>query len=184
MCADGTDKDDDYWKWLLLQTMAYWARATQFETNAKYNMLDLASAIKTGTAAFGTIESYSDILGAVGKSSGIIIQNALVGHNQQADNITSDIYRTFVGFTGDDEENLLEYAFDDDYYGKSGAYKNYSKFFKAVMKTGPQKNIWEQLRDPVSKRRYQENQIMRMSKEDKQQSWVYDLFFKDAEENY
>jgi hypothetical protein len=26
-CADNTDKDDK-WKWLLLQTLAYWARAT------------------------------------------------------------------------------------------------------------------------------------------------------------
>jgi len=121
MCADATDKDDDYWKWLLLQTLAYWARATQFETNAKYNMLDLASAIKTGTAAFGTIESYADVLGCIG----------------------------------------------DDYYGKSGAYEGYSKFFKSIMKTGPQKNIWEQLNDPVAKRRYQESQIMRMDKEDK-----------------
>ena len=186
MCADTTNKDDDYWKWLLLQTLAYWARATQFETNAKYNMLDLASAIKTGTAAFGTIESYADILGGVGKAGGVMVQNLLVGHNQQADNISSEMYRLFVGYTGSDAENLSEYAFDEDYYGKSGAYKNYSKFFKSLMKTGPQKNIWEQLRDPVAKRRYQESQIMRMSKEDKQRSWIYDIvtLISDKNEDY
>lgn len=178
MAADSTDKDDDYWKFIILQTLAYWARATQFETNAKYNMLDLASAIKTGTAAFGTIESYADLLGVASKP----FTSLMFGYNQQSDNISSEIYRTFIGYTGSDAENISEYAFDEDYYGKSGAYKNYSKFFKSLMKMTPAKNIWEQSRDPKSKRKYQENQIMRLDKEEKKRILYYDLFFNFDED--
>jgi hypothetical protein len=56
--ADNVDKDDDKWKWLLLQSLAYWARATQFETNSKYNLIDILNNVKSATAATAVTDSY------------------------------------------------------------------------------------------------------------------------------
>ena len=169
-CADNTDKDDDRLKYLLLQTLAYWARATQFEVNVKYNFVDLLNNIKSASAATAVSDSVLDMFSATGTSSqwwgnfftGLAkstFSNTLgYGRNINASTITGEIYETY---SSDSDE-------DDDIVKNSPAYEGWHKWEKALWKMLPVHNVTEQALNPQAKRRYQENQVMRMTKEDKE----------------
>lgn len=170
-CADNTNKDDDYWKWLLLQTLAYWARAAQFETGTKYNLVDLSNNIKSASAVTAASDSFIDVATSLDfwKAFGINTAESLFtgalgyGKNYMASSITSTIYNTYMDETESDEDLI-----------QSGPYKDRTKFFRAWNKALPHHNIMEQILSPELKRRYQENQVMKMSKEDKE-SMIYDF---------
>jgi hypothetical protein len=111
-CADNTYKDDDYWKWLLLQTLAYWARAAQFETGTKYNLVDLSNNIKSASAVTAASDSFIDVATSLDfwKAFGINTAESLFtgalgyGKNYMASSITSTIYNTYMDETESDED--------------------------------------------------------------------------------
>ena len=185
-CADNTDKDDK-WKWLLLQTLAYWARATQFETNAKYNLVDVLNNFKSATAATAVSDSFLEGAALFGQAFGTGMVTSLFynqlgfGRNIGSQTIGADspflaveVYKTMIG-EWDPEE------YEDEDLIKSKAYQGHTHGFRAFMKMTPFHNMWEQSVDPFTKRSYHETQIMKMSKEERE-SWIYDWwnsFFGD-----
>lgn len=177
MCAlaDNTKKDDDWWKWLLIQTLAYWARAAQFETNAKYNVIDLLNNIRSATAATATSDSVVDLLDNISSLT------AVGSRNKHAEaGLIKLMYDFFVDFIKDNknEEEIRTFLKNEenmpDDIVKRGVYQGESKLWKAIQKMHGWHNIKEQTIDPATKRRYTENQIMRMSKDDKY-SVLFDL---------
>lgn len=170
MAADNTDKDDDQYKWLLLQTLAYWARAAQFEMGTKYNFVDLMNNIKSATAATAASDTVIDGLKEFGATFGtntaksIFASTLGYGRNYGAETIVGSIYSSFVE-EYDEDEDLIQ----------SGPYEGETRMSKFLWKFFPAHNLKEQLLNPELKRRYQENQVMRLTKEDKE-SMLYDFF--------
>lgn len=169
MAADNTDKDDDQYKWLLLQTLAYWARAAQFEMGTKYNFVDLMNNIKSATAATAASDTVIDGLKEFGATFGtntaksIFASTLGYGRNYGAETIVGSIYSSFAE-EYDEDEDLIQ----------SGPYEGETRMSKFLWKFFPAHNLKEQLLNPELKRRYQENQVMRLTKEDKE-SMLYDF---------
>ena len=169
MAADNTDKDDDQYKWFLLQTLAYWARAAQFEMGTKYNFVDLMNNIKSATAATAASDTVIDGLKEFGATFGtntaksIFASTLGYGRNYGAETIVGSIYSSFAE-EYDEDEDLIQ----------SGPYEGETRMSKFLWKFFPAHNLKEQILNPELKRRYQENQVMRLTKEDKE-SMLYDF---------
>ena len=163
MCAFADDDKDN----LLLQTLAFWARRVQWETKAKYNAVDMVNNIRSLTAA----TSVSDGL--------------------------QQVYDDFTFARGHKGQSIVKTIYDvasgnDDEFVKSGVYKDETKFERSLQKLTPWHNIKEQVGgygfnkegelvwkkgSPDKKRSYNENKIMKLTKEEKE-SWYYILFDK------
>ena len=169
-CADNVDKDDDRWKWLLLQTLAYWARAVQFETNSKYNLIDILNNVKSATAATSVTDALLTFTSGMG--TGLFMSTLGFGRNYASQSIVSEIYRSAVNFFGDEEDELEE----EDGIVQNGTYQGYTEGFRNFMKTIPFHNFFEQFIDPAAKRRYNETQVMKLDKFERY-SLLYDLIW-------
>lgn len=166
-CADNVDKDDERWKWLLLQTLAYWARATQFETNSKYNLVDILNNVKSATAATSVTDAALAFTSGVGTS--LFLSTLGFGRNYGSESIIFGTYKWFMGLFDEEEDEFEE----KDGMVQGGTYQGYSETFRDVMKLTPLHNIFEQLVDPAAKRRYHETQVMKLDKFERR-SWLYD----------
>lgn len=160
--ADGWDKDDKL-TYIILQWLAYTARAFQFEANTKYNLLDLSNNIQSLTAGTSVTEGLADVITGTGVN---LFFSSLHG-KQQAGSIVYDIYDVYQ-----QEKNSEP---DDNVIKNSKSYKGWKRWQRNIFKLTPFHNWWEQTHDPEAKRRYQENKIMRMSDEDKR-SWIYEAY--------
>jgi hypothetical protein len=136
-CADSTDKDDDRLKWLLLQTLAYWARAVQFETNSKYNLIDILNNVKSATAATSVSDALLTFTSGMGTS--LFMSTLGYGRNYASQSIVSGIYRLALNFFSDEESEFEE----DDGIIQNGTYQGYTEGFRNFMKTIPFHNIFE-----------------------------------------
>lgn len=139
------DDDDKFW----LQYAAYIARAVQWETSNPYNLGDIANNFKSVSAVFSASDG---LLSLMDKVSLAILPRA-------------NLFNTFVSPQLDDDTQSYS-VFDPV---ERGAYKYLpeginSRFTRTLIKTTPFKNIYEQTFDPAAKRRYYENQIMRLNK--------------------
>lgn len=166
-CADNVDKDDERWKWLLLQTLAYWARATQFETNSKYNLVDILNNVKSATAATSVTDAALAFTSGVGTS--LFMSTLGFGRNYGSESMIFGTYKWFMGLFDEEEDEIDE----KDGMVQGGTYQGYSETFRDIMKLTPLHNIFEQLVDPAAKRRYHETQVMKLDKFERR-SWLYD----------
>lgn len=179
-CADNVDKDDDRWKWLLLQTLAYWARAVQFETNSKYNLVDILNNVKSATAVTAVTDSYLEGLSTfgTGMASSLFFNMWGAGRNYAAASIVNDIQMAFFTLFGDESE----FEYDSDDLIQNGTYEGYSESFRSSIKMTPFHNFFEQFIDPSAKRRYHETQVMKLDKFERR-SWLYDWIWGYEDED-
>ena len=170
--ADNVDKDDDRWKWLLLQSLAYWARAVQFETNSKYNLIDILNNVKSATAATAVTDSYLAGLSTFGTGmvSSLFFSTLGFGRNYTSQSIVADIQQTAVNFFIEDEN---DFETDEEGLIENGTYTGHTEFFRDFMKATPFHNIIEQWINPSAKRRYHETQVMKLTPFERR-SWLYD----------
>ena len=173
--ADNVDKDDDKWKWLLLQSLAYWARATQFETNSKYNLVDILNNVKSATAATSVTDGILTFFG--GSLSSIFFSTFGFGRNYTSQSIVADIHQTAMNFFIEDEN---EFEYDEDNLIENGTYQGHTELFRDVTKMTPFHNTFEQFVNPSAKRRYHETQVMKLTPFERQ-SLIYDWLFGSDE---
>lgn len=173
--ADNVEKDDDKWKWLLLQSLAYWARATQFETNSKYNLVDILNNVKSATAATSVTDGILTFFG--GSLSSIFFSTFGFGRNYTSQSIVADIHQTAMNFFIEDEN---DFQYDEDNLIENGTYQGHTELFRDVTKMTPFHNAFEQFVNPSAKRRYHETQVMKLTPFERQ-SLIYDWLFGSDE---
>lgn len=142
LCSYADDDDDDN---KALQLAAYILRCTEWEINNPYNISDIMNNFKSVSAIFsGTdvIFNLSDYFGNL-----LMPRSSLLNTFRTSDDFLEDL---------DDTVTRGAYSELPEPYN--------TKMVRSFIKATPFKNTFEQFSDPKSKRRYQENQIMRINK--------------------
>lgn len=143
VCSIADDDDEDIW-WL--QLLAYVLRSFEWEYYTAFRSDDMLNTIKSPTAAISVIDAAEHFAGTVVNT--IAPQgNFLFDPSQSWD----DWENIFGG-----EENEIQ----------SGAYEGWSPWQRDIVKGTSFHNLYEQLKNSKSKRKYQENQIMRIPKKE------------------
>ena len=140
--ADDDDNKDN----LLLQWLAFVARRFQWESFTPYRFSDTFNNIKTVTAA----TSASDAIQALG--------SAIYYETLYRTNSRGSLFQTFDSSNGTIDE--------DDLTVKRGVYKDWKKWQKALIKATPFHSPYEQIYGSKAKRKYFENKIMVLDKND------------------
>lgn len=131
--------DDDKKDMLLLQLMAYLGRRTQWETYTPYRPIEMYNNIKSVTAQTSTTDKVEDVI------------NSVLSYAMPA----GSLFDTFRSGNIKEKNNR---------YVKRGVYKGFTKFERSIFKLFPQHNLYEQIYGSKAKRKYYENQIMKIEK--------------------
>ena len=142
VCSYADDDDEDN---KALQLAAYILRGMQWEVNNPYNVSDIMNNFKSVSAVTSGTDKIFDAADYVGNL--LMPRSSLLNTLRMSDDFL------------DDQTDIVT----------RGAYSNLpepynTKLVRSLIKMTPFKNTFEQLTDPESKRRYQENQIMRINK--------------------
>lgn len=129
--------DDDKKDLLLLQLLAYIGRRAQWETYTPYRPIEMYNNIKSVTAQTSTSDKLSDVV------------NSLLSYTMP----NGSLFDTFLS------NNLKN---KNNYLVKRGVYKGWAKLERDAFKLLPQHNLYEQIFGSKSKRKYYENQIMKL----------------------
>lgn len=141
VCSIADDDDDDKW-WL--QLLAYAMRAFEWEYYTAFRTDDMLNNVKSPTAATSVIDALESLGGSI--TNTISPQGNFLFDPSQ---------------TWDDWEDIFG---GSDYTIQSGAYEDWQPWQRDVVKGTAFHNLYEQLKNSKAKRRYQENQIMRIRK--------------------
>lgn len=146
VCSIADDDDDDTW-WL--QLLAYSLRAFEWEYYTAFRTDDMLNNMKSPTAATSVLDAAENL--------GFDISKNIVNTVSPQGNFLFDPSQTWDDwediFGG--EENLIE----------QGAYEGWTPWARDFVKGTAFHNLWEQLKNSKAKRKYQENQIMRIHKD-------------------
>lgn len=144
-CSIADDDDDDKW-WL--QLLAYALRAFEWEYYTAFRSDDMLNNFKSPTAA----TSILDALESIGQSA----SNTVAPFG----NLLFDPSQTFESFN-----DTWNYIFNnEDKVIQKGTYEGWLPIERDFVKMTAFHNLWEQLKNSKAKRKYQENQIMRIKK--------------------
>lgn len=141
VCSIADDDDDDTW-WL--QLLAYSLRAFEWEYYTAFRTDDMLNNVKSPTAATSVLDAAESFAGTI--TNTISPQGNFLFDPSQTWDDWEDI------FGG--EDNTIQ----------SGAYEDWQPWQRDVVKGTAFHNLWEQLKNAKAKRKYQENQIMRIRK--------------------
>lgn len=137
------DDDDD----TIIQFMLLALRRSQWEMGTKYRTSDLTNNIKSPSGMTSLTDKAMDL----GQQIGMMSLFTISPRNEIMNQILN-------GILNKDSQDL--YYYDD--IVRSGTYEGWNKVSKAAFKLTPFHNIYEQYEDPFTKRKYFENQIMRL----------------------
>lgn len=132
--------DDDRW---YIQLLLYTLRAFSWEAYTKYRTTELFNNIKTATSATSVTDGLMEISQGLGS---FIMNNTFEPRVWGRESSQFDLF-------GDDVER--------------GPYEGHSQIFKAAAKFVPWHNVYEQYKDPKSKRKYFESQIQKLPKDER-----------------
>lgn len=130
------DKDDRWW----MQMLLYSLRAFEWEFYTAYRTDDVLNNFKSPSASQAVLDKLEEVAFTMQPQT-----NILFDPSQSWENITSIFNK--------DSKKI-----------KKGAYKGWTPFERALFNLTPYHNVWEQYKDSKSKRKYLENQIMRIKK--------------------
>lgn len=139
--------DDDSW---IIQFILYCLRCFAWEAGTKYKTAELFNNIKSATAATSTTDAFMEVSQNLQVMSG----------GSKYNNPLFDLGQLISSFI-DNERGLSEEEGYDDII-ESGAYEGRTKRERAFFKFLPVHNVYEQVMDPKSKRKYQEIQIQKL----------------------
>ena len=137
-CSIADDDDDDKW-WL--QLLAYALRAFEWEYYTAFRSDDMLNNFKSPTAA----TSILDGLESIGQSA-------------------SNTVAPFGNFLFDPSQTWNDLFNNEEGVIQKGAYEGFTPLQRDLIKLTEYHNLWEQLKNSKAKRKYQENQIMRIKK--------------------
>ena len=144
VAADDKKNKDE----LLLQLAAYTARRVEWESFNPYRLDDMAANIKTVTAETSLLDKIEQLLTDIAPRTS----------NSHQYEIILDIANLFGTSFNSDLENKY-----DSSEVKRGVYKGWDKLDRDLFKLFiPYHNTYEQIYGSKNKRRYYENQIMRI----------------------
>ena len=150
VCSIADDDDDDKW-WL--QLLAYSLRAFEWEYYTAFRTDDMLNNFKSPSAATSVLDAAE----AVGYDMATKAPKMIVNTVSPQGNFLFDPSQSW-----DDFENI--FGGQEDVIEK-GAYEGWTPWERDIVKSTAFHNLWEQLKNSKAKRRYQENQIMRLHKE-------------------
>ena len=139
VCSIADEDDDDKW-WL--QLLAYVLRAFEWEFYTAFRTDDMLNNMKSPSAATSVLDATESFFGSVANT--VAPQGNFLFDPSQ---------------TWDDWENI----FGDNTIQK-GAYEGWQPWERDFVKGTAFHNLYEQIKNSKAKRRYQENQIMRIKK--------------------
>ena len=168
--------DDDDNKWWL-QMMAYWMRAFQWEAYTPYRSTELLGAIKSATAATSVFDKTQNFFNSMFSvlvpyasmnllipstfesipAIGNVIFGTDFGTNQESTDEESDYY--------DEEITRGAYSYNEFAALFNNEDRGWTRREQAMLKMLPFHNLYEQIKDSKSKRRYIENQIMHIKQD-------------------
>lgn len=150
VCSIADDDDDDKW-WL--QLLAYALRAFEWEYYTAFRTDDMLNNFKSPSAATSVLDAAE----AVGYDMATKAPKMLVNTVSPQGNFLFDPSQSWDDFENifGGQENVIE----------KGAYEGWTPWERDIVKSTAFHNLWEQLKNSKAKRRYQENQIMRLHKE-------------------
>lgn len=131
------DRDDT-----LLQLIAYTAISTRWEVLSQYRFADVLNTMKSPTA----MTSVWDGLNAFMDSS---------NSYKTPENSLWNVFSNVKQIVSDEKEG--------DELIDRGAYKNWTKKERSLLKVTPFKNLYEQLKDPYTKRKYVQNYMYKQN---------------------
>lgn len=140
-CSIADDDDDNIW-WL--QLLAYALRAFEWEYYTAFRSDDMLNNVKSPTAATSVLDGLESFGGSISNTVAPF-GNFLFDPSQ----------------TWDDWEHIFG---GKDKLIQKGAYEGWTPLERDFVKMTAFHNLWEQLKNSKAKRRYQENQIMRIKK--------------------
>lgn len=143
VCSIADDDDDDTW-WL--QLLAYSLRAFEWEYYTAFRSDDMLNNVKSPTAATSVLDAAESLAGSI--TNTVSPQGNFLFDPSQIWDDTEDIF-------GGEDKTI-----------QSGAYEGWQPWQRNAVKGTAFHNLWEQLNNSKAKRRYQENQIMRIHKEE------------------
>lgn len=129
--------DDDKKNMLLLQMLAYLGRRAQWETYTPYRPIEMYNNIKSVTAQTSTTDKLTDLM------------NSVLSYTMP----NGSLFDTFLSSNIKNKHNRLV---------KRGVYQGWTKLERDAFKLLPQHNLYEQIYGSKSKRKYYENQIMKL----------------------
>ena len=131
------DRDDT-----LLQLIAYTAISTRWEVLSQYRFADVLNTMKSPTA----MTSVWDGLNAFMDSS---------NSYKTPENSLWNVFSNVKQVVSDEKEG--------DEIIDRGAYENWTKKERSLLKVTPFKNLYEQLKDPYTKRKYVQNYMYKQN---------------------
>lgn len=131
------DRDDT-----LLQLIAYTAISTRWEVLSQYRFADVLNTMKSPTA----MTSVWDGLNAFMDSS---------NSYKTPENSLWNVFSNVKQIVSDEKEG--------DELIDRGAYENWTKKERSLLKVTPFKNLYEQLKDPYTKRKYVQNYMYKQN---------------------
>ena len=180
LAAAIADDDDD--NKFIIQMLAYWMRAFQWESYTAYRPTELLGAIKSPSAVTSPLEKTEDAVNS--------LFSAFVPYFSM--NLLVPSVFGVLGFANDVKNEITT---DEDYYNEeitrgAYAYNEFADLFydeergwtrreKAMFKLLPFHNLYEQIKDSKSKRRYIENQIMHIKQDGKNGNHIVGDYIND-----
>lgn len=154
VCSIADDDDDDKW-WL--QFLAYALRAFEWEYYTAFRTDDMLNNFKSPSAATSVLDAAE----AVGYDMATKAPKMFVNTVSPQGNFLFDPSQSWDDFENifGGQENVIE----------KGAYEGWTPWERDIVKSTAFHNLWEQLKNSKAKRRYQENQIMRLHKESEEE---------------
>lgn len=138
------DDDDN----TFIQLMLFVLRRSQWEMGTKYRTSDLTNNIKSPSGMTSLTDKAMDL----GQQIGMMSAFTLSPRNEIMNQILSSVV----------DDDLQDSYYDYNDIVQSGTYEGWNKTARAAFKLTPFHNFYEQYSDPFTKRKYFENQIMRL----------------------
>lgn len=147
--SDGPDEKNKH----LLQFLALTLRQFQWEAYTPYRLDDTLSNLKSVSASTGTIDDIENSVSALENFTGYFLSGYF--SSRTSTNPVGVLYDTLLwGESYDDPTKII----------RSGPYKGNTKGEKIFYKLFPYSNMYEQYYGSKEKRKYIENQIMKLNK--------------------
>ena len=164
LAAAIADDDNDNF---VLQMLAYWLRAFQWESYTPYRTTEVLGAIKSFTAATSSFEKAQNVTNSILSaivpyfSMNLIVPSIFGGARELRNAIqnedVNDYYSEEISRGAYSYNEFTELFYNDE--------RGWTRREQAFFKLHPFHNLYEQLKDSKSKRHYIENQIMHIKQD-------------------
>lgn len=172
MLADNDDDDK-----FMLQMFAYWMRAFQWEAYTPYRPAEVLGAIKSATAVTSPVDKTQNVINSVLSSfvpfwsMNLIVPSIFETGKAAKDVIAGEIDTDYY----DEEITRGAYSYNEFAELFNDENRGWTRREQAFFKLLPFHNLYEQIKDSKSKRRYIENQIMHLKQEGSSGNYLWDF---------